>query len=310
MTIDIPTLMSDADWWETVGYVASAVVVIGIIIESVEIYRHLRAGTWRKKLTELIGFSLVVLGLVVEVLSQVQSNRRTGLVIAALNAEASEAMQQAGNLGVSFGNLNKFVSDQEKRNTNVIAELNRDKSDLDAASKEATASVVDAKKVLAEMQRTLKAEDAMRQQMHELLTPRILSVDQTAELIGKLKPFGKVPFMLTLTETPEAIDFTVQVSAVLENAGWDWQSWDTPKHDFAFVKTIPNKPDIGIATIRGILIEIASSDLASLERPANAFRDALAAAGIPSNIEVFKSEDSERNHLMTAVIHIFIGSKQ
>lgn len=97
---NIQELRASADWWEMAGYLASIVVVIGIIIESIELFHVVKAGRLRDRWWEFAGVLVVVLGLAVEVITQVQSNNRTGLVIAALDAEASNALKQAAALEV------------------------------------------------------------------------------------------------------------------------------------------------------------------------------------------------------------------
>jgi hypothetical protein len=91
MSVDIKSLMSEADWWERVGYIAAAFVLVGVIIESYELYLLIREGKLREKAVEFVGVMILVVGLAAEILAQVQSNNRTGLIISALNAQAAEA---------------------------------------------------------------------------------------------------------------------------------------------------------------------------------------------------------------------------
>jgi hypothetical protein len=91
MTDDIKTLMSAADWWETIGYIAAGLVLVGVIIESYELYLLIREGKLREKAAEFIGVLILVVGLAVEIIAQVQSNNRTGLIIAALNEQAAKS---------------------------------------------------------------------------------------------------------------------------------------------------------------------------------------------------------------------------
>src|SRR5690348_13968776 len=95
MDIEIKSLLDSAEFWEKAGYVAAAVVVIGIAIESVELIRYIHEKRIGEKKFELLGLGILILGLIGEVVSQVQSNNRTGLVISALNEKASEANRAA-----------------------------------------------------------------------------------------------------------------------------------------------------------------------------------------------------------------------
>jgi hypothetical protein len=94
MHFDIESLSASADWWEAAGYIASAIVVIGILVESIELFRFVLLGKIRERMIEVVGLLLVVLGLAGEILTQVQSNNRTGLIIGLLNKQAKEASGQ------------------------------------------------------------------------------------------------------------------------------------------------------------------------------------------------------------------------
>ncbi|HDR8859347.1 TPA: hypothetical protein QDA74_002556 [Burkholderia territorii] len=100
MNQNILELKASADWWEVAGYVAASLVLIGVILESVELFHVVKAGKLRDRWVEFAGVLIVVVGLSFEILTQVQSNNRSGLVIAALDAEASNALKQAAALEV------------------------------------------------------------------------------------------------------------------------------------------------------------------------------------------------------------------
>jgi len=90
MNADIQSLTESADRWEFAGYCAAAVVLIGVILESVHIISLLLRGKAGGHIAEIMGFSLLVLGLTAEILTQVQSNNKTGLIIGYLSKEEAD----------------------------------------------------------------------------------------------------------------------------------------------------------------------------------------------------------------------------
>jgi hypothetical protein len=78
MDSHVTSLLQAAAFWERLGYIASAVVVFGILLESFELLQHLRKRKLDGKTLEILGVLILILGLLGEVVSQVQSNNRTG----------------------------------------------------------------------------------------------------------------------------------------------------------------------------------------------------------------------------------------
>jgi len=123
MNVDIISVISSADWRETAGYVASAIVVLGIAIESVDLIAHIWSGNLRDKRWEFSGFLIVIFGLAVEILTQVQSNNRTGLVIGALNDEAATALKEASQAQLALEKLKTPRSLTDDQLSSVIEAL-------------------------------------------------------------------------------------------------------------------------------------------------------------------------------------------
>lgn len=95
MTLDINSLESAASGWEWAGYVASALVLVGVVLESLEIISGIKSGHWRTKRIETFAILILVSGLALEILAEAQSNRATGLIEALLNGEAQAAERDA-----------------------------------------------------------------------------------------------------------------------------------------------------------------------------------------------------------------------
>jgi hypothetical protein len=290
MNIDIPALMSSADKWEMAGYAASAVVVIGIILESVELVRYIRSGKSRERFVELSGLLLVIVGLAAEVITQVQSNNRTGLVIAALGAEAKasenkiadanmiaqSAVAEAGKLGVNVNNLHDFVTEQEGRNNSTIDELKRSAADLNKARDAALSAAQETKKDLMDMDIALTKERAVRQQMITAITPRNLSSEQSNEITKKIKSFaGTSVDILQIGETPEITNFRSLIEKTLLASGWE------PITSTA----------VGSGSFVGISVGIIDNSSDADKAAASSLLAALNAAGIATTSEPFKREN-------------------
>lgn len=228
MDIEIPSLLESAEFWERAGYVAAAVVVIGIVFESIELLRYVREKRTGEKKFELLGVGILILGLIGEVISQVQSNRRTGLVIGTLNERASkankaanDAAKEAATLGVTVDNirgfvrarqmaadsqlaaLKGFVAADEARNAIVITQLEQSRDKLRKAQSEA--------EVAAE-----RAERAARAIAGRTITP-----EQRAALVAfwQLRPKGSIRVSAKLFDE-EAEEFARELVDVLNAAGF------------------------------------------------------------------------------------------
>jgi hypothetical protein len=94
MDVDIVALSSAAEFWENAGYLATSIVVLGVVGEAVADLTTWIRGERRRKLTEKLSVLLLIAGLAAEILAQVQSNNKNSLIIGALNKEASEAQLQ------------------------------------------------------------------------------------------------------------------------------------------------------------------------------------------------------------------------
>jgi hypothetical protein len=228
MDIKIRSLLDSAEFWEKAGYIAAAVVVIGIVLESIELVRYIREKKIGEKKFELLGVGILLLGLIGEVVSQVQSNNRNGLVIGVLNERASkankaanDAAKAAAELGVTVDNvqgfvrskeaaadsqlaaLKAFVAADEARNAAVIAQLEKSRDKLGKARSEAEAAAE-------------RAERAARTVAGRTITP-----EQRAALVAFWHdgPKGPINVGAKLFDE-EAEQFAKQLADVLNAAGF------------------------------------------------------------------------------------------
>ncbi len=259
------------------------------------------------------------------VMFQREEAREAALKIAEAQKESSRAIEHAATLGVSvnnleeftksteaklrtqYGELRKFVEAEEKRNLELIDDFNRNRDALDAARKDSAASVVAAKKVLAEMEVALKAQQDMRDRMLELVTPRRLSDLQFADLKNRLRKFPKTPFDMFAgsSSSVEVNELVARVASALEDAGWIWK----PSKNGDFALSIPGKPEVALLVSTGIHIEIAESQRGALEGAAVALRDGLVANGLKVSAVIIPDAEIRPN-FDKSCIHVVIGGKQ
>jgi hypothetical protein len=228
MDTNIQSLLNAAAFWEKAGYFASALVVVGILIESVELFRYIREKGIEGRRLEFLGLGILILGLIGEVVSQVQSNNRTGLVISVLNERASESNRAANNaakaaadLGVTVDGIQNFVrakqtvadskltafkdfvAADEARTALAIAQLEQNRDRLRKAQDEAEAA----------------AERAER--AASTIAGRTITPEQRVALIAfwQDKPKGPIKVGAKLFDE-EAEQFATQLVDALNAAGF------------------------------------------------------------------------------------------
>src|SRR6185437_14087806 len=186
---DIATFTWWASVWDTTSVVAAAFVLIGVLGESVAdfdalaIWTGLASRPTLRRQVEKSGLLILIVALAVEIVAAIGSHNANDQIIATLNAEAGDAMAQAGALGVTIDNLHDFVAhreqeaekrlsdfkkfayEQKKQNDVVIADLQNDESRLSKARDDALAAADASKTALEKMNAALNAERAIRDKM-------------------------------------------------------------------------------------------------------------------------------------------------
>jgi hypothetical protein len=106
MNLDISELEAASAFWESVGYAATVIVVIGVIGESIA-----DLTTWikverRKHVVERVSVLLLIAGLTAEILAQVQSNNKNSLIVGVLNESAGKAEKAAAEAKLALAKMN------------------------------------------------------------------------------------------------------------------------------------------------------------------------------------------------------------
>lgn len=133
----------------------------------------------------------------------------------------------------------------------------------------------------------------------KLTTPRSISPEQEEKITETLKEFAGTPFDFAITPNPEPVSLMNRLAAILTGAGWDWKSVSE-----VIVFMQQGKPNVGMATLTGLKVQIDHSKLQEWEKPVVALTDALKAVGL----------DAEAEQLINGIvnpnaIHIRIGIK-
>jgi hypothetical protein len=228
MSVDISSLMSEADFWEIAGYVASGTVLLGIVIESYELYKHIRAGMLREKAIEASGLLVVISGLAAEILTQVQSNNRTGIIISALNEQssdanrrASEATQQAAILGASIDTLQDFVTKKEVAADNDFAQLKTFVTNDTARNEKLISELNESRDRLVKAQNEAEAAADRAEKAATKIAGRTITPEQQKLLIAAWKNLPKGPITVAAKLFDEEAEiFAKQLTEVLSASGF------------------------------------------------------------------------------------------
>lgn len=138
-------------------------------------------------------------------------------------------------------------------------------------------------------------------------TDRTISIEQMVE---KLRPFGDVPFAITVSDDPDALQLAGKISEALERAGWVWKENKTSDNSLEFIKRFGNKPAMRIAPAHGIIVNVPTLDGTNLGLAGDALADALKGENLRGVDDQQLSAD-----MMTAekkiygVVHLTVGLK-
>ncbi|WP_176047401.1 hypothetical protein [Burkholderia sp. BCC1644] len=151
-----------------------------------------------------------------------QSNRSLSSEL----AEQDSLLRSLQNRSAAFESLAKA---QKARDDAALDLLKSEEKKLEIAQKDANASSIKAEKAAAiadttasNMEKTLHAEEEMRQKMHNLITPRSLTEEQLVNISRVLKRhIGTSIDILQIGENPEIEGLRSQIDKALLAAGWN-----------------------------------------------------------------------------------------
>ena len=90
LRLDTPALISELDWWDFWTSIFIAAVFVGVLLEVIPDWTPFpRNERWRKALKAL-GASLLILGL----LGELVTHRKTSILVARMNWETAQLMRQ------------------------------------------------------------------------------------------------------------------------------------------------------------------------------------------------------------------------
>ena len=155
------------------------------------------------------------------------------------------------------------------------------------------------------MTATLNAEKAMQESMRALITPRVLSPEQIANMKEKLKEYQDTPFDFAVTDDLDAKRLLMQVGTMLLDSGWLWGS---PPTLSGFTLGFDNGHQAAELSFDGLSIDIAESQRSKLEKPALALLNGLLGAGIKAGAN--STPDDKINVAFDKKsLHIIIGKR-
>jgi hypothetical protein len=118
MNLDISALEAASEFWEFWGYIATGLVLAGVIGEFVTELTHWIKDRAFRKLVEKTSVLILIIGIAGEILCQVQSNNNNSLIVGILDKEAAQAKLELAKI------REPRIIKPEQRN-NLIASLRK-----------------------------------------------------------------------------------------------------------------------------------------------------------------------------------------
>ena len=324
--VDIPAMMRSLKYWEYAAWVATGVVTIGVIGESLHSFTPLfKRHPWWLNKGNKVSSLVLILAIALEFLTGVWTDTTSDRIVQALSTEAATAKlqaatatSQAAKLGVTVDTVQAFVQQKETDATHEmehfqkVASTEQNQADaaissLAADKEELDRSIVAVKKDQAELASSLASVDTLRQQVRVLTTHRALSAQQWEALTRATASFGPVPFDMSAMHDSDSPDLAFQIGGALKNAGWDWQA--RPGLDSLRNLTYPNLPVIGSAFTTGLQVNLCDSDVRTLEPAVDALYAALEADNLNIKPNVLPDAQAKAQNDKCGMLHIVVGSR-
>lgn len=315
-------------WWATFLEIATAAVVLGVIIEVIATILEVRDEVAKGNAPKLhhiftfIGSAIVILAVAAEfVAGSRSSSLETSLrsnnerAQALLSERTNEATADAVAIANKFGGLHSFVTSEVAEINGVMTDLQSESAQLMRARNEAMASAASVGKALGTVTKARADLDAavtkisdLQGDIHDLTAPRAIDRLRVA---AQLQEFAKTPFVMELASDSDAVSLAGQIGSALILAEWDWRPDRRSDNGLEFGTVLVGRPATRPMIAQGVLIEYANKDRNTLRVPATALADVLATVERLRNVHLVElsDQDMKNNADIYGVIHIIVGTR-
>jgi hypothetical protein len=245
---DLSSLKSSLKFWEAFEYLATAIVLLGVIGEYIAEFTKWAANRRIERRLGKGSTLVLIVGIAGEGLGLFRTSQLSGELIASLEEQSNQTFERAIKVEAKVKGFKIQIADANAR------------------AKEADARAAEASLALA-----------------KLKAPRALESEQQRRIIAKIRVFAGSPFEFVGYDDPESVDFARTIAEILLGAGWKIAARQTNEVWMG----ISLLPDIFMRTgpVSGILIQVAPSRLSNLGMAARALASALAAEGIVAKMQ-------------------------
>lgn len=140
--------------------------------------------------------------------------------------------------------------------------------------------------------------------LEKFRAPRILTPEQHASVVEKIKFLAPTQFDTGLNPDKEELDFLWQLETLLKDAGWVQVDWKNPP-GVLFEYTRNGRPAAGLVSVSNVSVQVHKGQERKLLGAAIAISAALNAVGIAAQIDPFNIANNNPD-----AIHIMVGRKQ
>jgi hypothetical protein len=233
MSTDVPTLISSLGWWETVGFIAAGIVLLGVIgeflAEFTDVFKLKQNEKRRTRFAKLSALVLIV-GLLGELPSLFKTSHLSGQIINVLNKEANaankEAAQARKDAADAYGQAAKASLRAEglaEENTKLRGEIEKATAETHLRTEELKQQNLATETKLSAAETKLEEERKTRLELEKSLAPRVLGFqigpgDKTS--FEELKPFAGTEVIFDVLPDAEARRAAQEIGNVLSFAGW------------------------------------------------------------------------------------------
>jgi hypothetical protein len=197
----------------------TALVVLGLGVELADDLRKVvkeRPIKWTKHLLVIGGGLLITMGVAGELFVQFKASKVETILRA--DSHQVEAL-----LNKQAADANKEAEEVRNEAASALIQIAQAKKDAELARRDAESFKLDIAKAnehAAEASQKAEEERLARLKIEEKLAPRRISAEQTATLVGDLRPLiGKQVFLSFIAGDPETAAFTELVRNTLAKAG-------------------------------------------------------------------------------------------